>query len=136
MTTSPRKFILPVFTSISDEMANVVSTLNLPPSAARRKTRRQTRYTESLAGNIGGKRERNRIKIGCLPYIIVFLSILIWIVLALIFGSEANKVESFEELVLPPVENKNEGDVNEIDKGEEVWVIAAFEVPESWRDYE
>ena len=80
--------------------------------------------------------ERNRIKIGCLPYIIVFLSILIWIVLALIFGSEANKVESFEKLVLPPVENKSEGDVNEIDKGEGTWVIAAFEVPESWRNYE
>ena len=80
--------------------------------------------------------ERNRIKIGCLPYIIVFLSILIWIVLALIFGSEANKIESFEELVLPPVENKSEGDVNEIDKGEGTWVIAAFEVPKSWRNYE
>lgn len=80
--------------------------------------------------------ERNRIKIGCLPYIIVFLSILILIVLALIFGSEANKAETFAELVLPPVENKSEGDVNDIDKGEEVWVISAFEVPESWRDYE
>ena len=80
--------------------------------------------------------ERNRIKIGCLPYIIVFLSILILIVLAMIFGSEANKVESFGELILSPVENKSEGDVNDIDKGEEVWVISAFEVPESWRNYE
>lgn len=53
--------------------------------------------------------ERNRIKIGCLPYIIVFLSILIWIVLALIFGSEANKVETFGELFLPPAENKSKG---------------------------
>lgn len=80
--------------------------------------------------------ERNRIKIGCLPYAIVFLSILILIVLALIFGSETNKLESFEELVLPPVENKSEGDVNDIDSSEGTWVIAAFEVPESWRDYE
>lgn len=80
--------------------------------------------------------ERNRIKIGCLPYIIVFLSILIWIVLALIFGSEANKAETFAELVLPPVESKSEGDVNEIDKSEGTWVIAAFEVPESWRSHE
>lgn len=80
--------------------------------------------------------ERNRIKIGCLPYIIVFLSILILIVLALIFGSEANKAETFAELVLPSAENKSEGDVNEIDKGEGTWVIAAFEVPESWRDYD
>ena len=80
--------------------------------------------------------ERNRIKIGCLPYIIVFLSILIWIVLALIFGSEANKVESFGELILPPVENRREGDVNDIDNSEGTWVIAAFEVPENWRDYE
>ena len=80
--------------------------------------------------------ERSRIKVGCLPYAIVFLSILIFIVLALIFGSEANKLESFEELVLPPVENKSEGDVNEIDRGEEVWVNAAFEVPENWRNYE
>ena len=31
MRTSPRKFILPVFTSMSDEIWNVVSTLNLPP---------------------------------------------------------------------------------------------------------
>ena len=80
--------------------------------------------------------ERSRIKIGCMPYAIVFLSILILIVLALIFGSEANKVESFGELILSPVENKSEGDVDEIDKGEGTWVIAAFEVPESWRDYE
>lgn len=102
----------------------------------RKKTQRQNRYTEILVGNIEGKMERNRIKIGCLPYIIVFLSILIWIVLALIFGSEANKVESFGELILPPVENRREGDVNDIDNSEETWVIAAFEVPESWRDYE
>lgn len=80
--------------------------------------------------------ERSRIKIGCLPYAIVFLSILILIVLALIFGSEANKAETFAELVLPSAENKSEGDVNEIDKGEGTWVIAAFEVPESWRNYE
>ena len=80
--------------------------------------------------------ERSRIKIGCLPYIIVFLSILIWIVLALIFGSEADKAETFAELVLPPAENKSEGDINEIDSSEGTWVIAAFEVPESWRDYE
>ena len=110
--------------------------MNLPPSAAKGKIQRQNLYTERLVGNIEEKMERNRIKIGCLPYIIVFLSILIWIVLALIFGSEANKIESFEELVLPPVENKSEGDVNEIDKGEGTWVIAAFEVPESWRNYE
>ena len=110
--------------------------MNLPPSAAKGKIQRQNLYTERLVGNIEEKMERNRIKIGCLPYIIVFLSILIWIVLALIFGSEANKIESFEELVLPPVENKSEGDVNEIDKGEGTWVIAAFEVPESWRGYE
>lgn len=80
--------------------------------------------------------ERNRIKIGCLPYIIVFLSILIWIVLALIFGSEANKVETFGELVLPPVENESEGDVNEVNEDEGTWVIAAFEVPDSWREYD
>ena len=80
--------------------------------------------------------EKNRIKIGCLPYIIVFLSILILIVLALIFGSEANKAETFAELVLPPAKNKSEGDINEIDKGEGTWVIAAIEVPESWRDYD
>ena len=80
--------------------------------------------------------ERNRIKVGCLPYIIVFLSILILIVLALIFGSEANKVESYGELILSPVENKSEGDVNDIDSIEGTWVFAAFEVPESWRDYE
>ena len=67
---------------------------------------------------------------------LVFLSILIFIVLALIFGSEADKAETFAELVLPPVENKSEGDVNEIDKGEGTWVIAAFEVPESWREYD
>lgn len=53
--------------------------------------------------------ERNRIKIGCLPYAIVFLSILIFIVLALIFGSETNKAETFAELVLPPAENKSKG---------------------------
>lgn len=80
--------------------------------------------------------ERNRIKIGCLPYAIVFLSILIFIVLALIFGSETNKAETFAELVLPPAENKSKGDVNEDNKDEGTWVIAAFEVPESWRDYE
>ena len=80
--------------------------------------------------------ERNRIKIGCLPYIIVFLSIMIWIVLALIFGSEASKIETFEELILSPIENKREGDVNDIDNSEGTWVIAAFEVPENWRDYE
>lgn len=80
--------------------------------------------------------EINRIKIGCLPYIIVFLSILIWIVLALIFGSEANKVETFGELVLPPVENESEGDVNEVNEDEGTWVIAAFEVPDSWREYD
>lgn len=80
--------------------------------------------------------ERNRIKVGCLPYIIVFLSILILIVLALIFGSEASKAETFAELILPPAENESEGDVNEINKGEGTWVIAAFEVPENWRDYE
>ena len=80
--------------------------------------------------------ERNRIKIGCLPYAIVFLSILILIVLALIFGSEANKAETFAELVLPPAENRSEGDVNEMDKGKGTWVIAAFEVPDSWRNHE
>ena len=80
--------------------------------------------------------EKNRIKIGCLPYAIVFLSILILIVLALIFGSEANKAETFAELVLPPAENISEGDINDIDSSEGTWVIAAFEVPESWRDYE
>ena len=80
--------------------------------------------------------ERSRIKIGCLPYIIVFLSILIWIVLALIFGSEANKAETFAELVMPPVENRSGGDINEVNEDEGTWVIAAFEVPESWRDYE
>ena len=80
--------------------------------------------------------ERNRIKIGCLPYAIVFLSILIWIVLALIFGSEANKAESIGELVQPPAENRSGGDVNEANEDEGTWVIAAFEVPESWRDYE
>lgn len=80
--------------------------------------------------------ERNRIKIGCLPYAIVFLSILILIVLALIFGSEANKVETFGELILPSAENKSEGDVNEDNEDEGTWVIAAFEVPDSWRNYE
>ena len=80
--------------------------------------------------------ERSRIKVGCLPYAIVFLSILILIVLALIFGSEANKAETFAELVLPPAENKSEGDVNDIDSSEGTWVIAAFEVPESWSDYD
>lgn len=80
--------------------------------------------------------ERNRIKIGCLPYIIVFLSILIWIVLALIFGSEANKAETFAELVMPPVENRSGGDINEVNEDEGTWVIAAFEVPESWRNHE
>ena len=80
--------------------------------------------------------ERNRIKIGCLPYIIVFLSILIWIVLALIFGSESNKVETFAELVPPPSENRSEGDANEVNRDEGTWVIAAFEVPDSWREYD
>lgn len=112
------------------------STSSLPPSAAERKVQKQTRYTESLVGSIGGKMERNRIKIGCLPYAIVFLSILIWIVLAMIFGSETNKVESFGELILPPVENRSGGDVNEVNEDEGTWVIAAFEVPESWRDHE
>ena len=112
------------------------STSSLPPSAARRKVQRQTRYTESLAGNIGGKMERSRIKIGCLPYAIVFLSILIWIVLAWIFEPEANKVESLGELILPPAENRSGGDVNEVNEDEGTWVIAAFEVPESWRKYE
>ena len=112
------------------------STLNLPPSAAGRKTRRQIRYTESHAGNIGEKMERNRIKIGCLPYAIVFLSILIWIVLALIFGSEANQAETFGELFLPPAENRSGGDANEVNEDEGTWVIAAFEVPESWRSHE
>ena len=109
---------------------------NLYLSAAGRKAQKQTRYTESLAGNIGGKMERNRIKIGCLPYAIVFLSILIWIVLALIFGSEANKADTFGELILPPAENRSGGDVNEVNEDEGTWVIAAFEVPESWRKYE
>ena len=109
---------------------------NLYLSAAGRKAQKQTRYTESLAGNIGGKMERNRIKIGCLPYAIVFLSILIWIVLALIFGSKTNKAESIGELVLPPAENRCGGDVNEVNEDEGTWVIAAFEVPESWRKYE
>ena len=112
------------------------STLNLPQNAAGRKAQRQTRYTESLAGNIEGKMERNRIKIGCLPYAIVFLSILIWIVLALIFGSESNKAESIGELILPPAENRSGGDVNEVNEDEGTWVIAAFEVPENWRIYE
>ena len=112
------------------------STSNLPPSAAERKAQRQIRYTESLAGNIGGKMERNRIKIGCLPYAIVFLSVLIWIVLALIFGSEANKAESIGELVLPPAENRSGGDINEVYEDEGTWVIAAFEVPEDWRIHE
>lgn len=80
--------------------------------------------------------ERNRIKIGCLPYAIVFLSIMIWIVLALIFGSEANKAESFEELILSPAENRSGGDVNEANEDEGTWVIAAFEVPDSWRNHE
>ena len=111
------------------------STSSLPPSAARRKAQRQTRYTESLVGSIGGKMERNRIKIGCLPYAIVFLAILIWIVLALIFGSEADKAESIGELVLPPAERSG-GDVNEVNEDEGTWVIAAFEVPDSWRIYE
>ena len=112
------------------------STSSLPPSAARRKAQRQTRYTESLVGSIGGKMERNRIKIGCLPYAIVFLSVLIWIVLALIFGFEANDAESIGELVLPPAENRSGGDVNEVNEDEGTWIIAAFEVPESWRKYE
>lgn len=112
------------------------STSSLPPSAAGRKTRKQIRYTESLVGSIGGKMERNRIKIGCLPYAIVFLSILIWIVLALIFGSEANKAEAFDELILPPAENRSGGNVNEVNEDEGTWVIAAFEVPESWRNHE
>ena len=111
-----------------------ISSLHL--SAAGRKTQRQIRYTESLVGSIGGKMERNRIKIGCLPYAIVFLSVLIWIVLALIFGSETNKAESIGELVLPPAENRSGGDVNEVNEDEGTWVIAAFEVPESWRNYE
>lgn len=80
--------------------------------------------------------ERNRIKIGCLPYAIVFLSILIWIVLALIFGSESNKAESIGELVLPPAENRSGGDINEVNEDEGTWVIAAFEVPDSWRNHE
>ena len=109
--------------------------MNLPPSAAGRKTRRQIRYIESLAGNIEGKMERNRIKIGCLPYAIVFLSVLIWIVLALIFGSEADKAESIGELVLPPAERSG-GDVNEVNEDEGTWVFAAVEVPDSWRIYE
>ena len=80
--------------------------------------------------------ERNRIKIGCLPYAIVFLSILIWIVLALIFGSEANNAENFKDLILPPAENRSGGDVNEVNEDEGTWVIAAFEVPDSWRNHE
>ena len=80
--------------------------------------------------------ERSRIKIGCLPYAIVFLSILILIVLALIFGSEANKAESIGELILPPAENRSGGDVNEANEDEGTWVIAAFEVPDSWRNHE
>ena len=112
------------------------STSSLPPSAAGRKAQRLIRYTESLAGSIGGKMERNKIKIGCLPYVIVFLSVLIWIVLALIFGSETNKAESIGELILSPAENRSGGDVNEANEDEGTWVIAAFEVPESWRKYE
>ena len=112
------------------------TTSSLPPSVARRKVQKQIRYTESLVGSIGGKMERNRIKIGCLPYAIVFLSILIWIVLALIFGSEANKAETFNELILPPAENRSGGDVNEVNEDEGTWVIAAFEVPENWRSHE
>ena len=111
------------------------STSSLPPNAAERKAQRQIRYTESLVGSIGGKMEKNRIKIGCLPYAIVFLSILIWIVLALIFGSEANNAESLGELILPPVERSG-GYVNEVNEDEGTWIIAAFEVPESWRDYD
>ena len=80
--------------------------------------------------------ERDRIKIGCLPYAIVFLSVLIWIVLALIFGSETNKAESIGELVLPPAKNRSGGDVNEVNEEEGTWVIAAFEVPENWRSHE
>lgn len=67
---------------------------------------------------------------------LVFLSILIFIVLALIFGSEADKAETFAELVLPPAENRSGGDVNEVNEDEGTWVIAAFEVPDSWRDHE
>ena len=73
--------------------------------------------------------ERNRIKIGCLLYAIVFLSVLI-------FGSETNKAESIGELVLPPAENRSGGDVNEVNEDEGTWVIAAFEVPENWRSHE
>ena len=112
------------------------STSNLPPSAAKGKIQRQNLYTERLVGNIEEKMERSKIKIGCLPYAIVFLSILIWIVLALIFGSEANDAESFGELVLAPAENRSGGDVNEVNEDEGTWVIAAFEVPENWRSHE
>ena len=118
------------------------STSSLHLSAAGRKIQRQIRCTESLAGNIGGKMERNRIKIGCLPYAIVFLSILIWIVLALIFGSETNKAENFGELVLPPAERSGRGHLrgfpgqSGVNEDEGTWVIAAFEVPENWRIYE
>lgn len=87
----------------------------------------------------------NRIKVGCLPYMIVFISIAIIIVLCLIFDSQ-DKQEGedaefmLKEHILSPIgtESSNSRTLDQyVDgKSDGVWVIAAFEVPESWRDYE
>lgn len=86
----------------------------------------------------------NRIKVGCLPYMIVFISIAIIIVLCLIFDSqEEQEGEDAEfmlkEHILSPIgtesSNSRTLDQNADGKSDGVWVIAAFEVPESWRDY-
>ena len=87
----------------------------------------------------------NRIKVGCLPYMIVFISIAIIIVLCLIFDSqEEQEGEDAEfmlkEHILSPIgtESSNSRTLDQyVDgKSDGTWVIAAFEVPESWRDYE
>ena len=89
--------------------------------------------------------ERNKIRVGCLPYMIVFISIAIIIVLCLIFGSqeeqEGKDVEFIlKEHILSPIgtESSNSRTLDQyVDgKSDGVWVIAAFEVPENWRDYE
>lgn len=89
--------------------------------------------------------ERNRIKVGCLPYMIVFISIAIIIVLCLIFdsqeGQEGKDVEFIlKEHILSPRDSES-SNLRTLDqyvdgKSDGVWVIAAFEVPESWRNYE
>ena len=97
----------------------------------------------SRVGSIEASMERNRIKVGCLPYMIVFVSIAIIIVLCLIFGSqegqEGKDVEFvLREHILSPIgtESANPRTLDQYtdSKSDGVWVFAAFEVPEEWRN--